>query len=208
MEIKEISTKLKRKLSIKYLIFIIIIISECSYQIIQLMQVYFEFETKINVKYNENNEIVIPMVSFCQNIDFMFRNSSKDINGLSPAQVYNQTFSFNELFIGIDFITSNGKYEFSTIDNFTKEEQNNGEIYYEKTISSKMICYHFKYLHSKQLKRKQRKIYSFRLYYQPSIVNFFHFTFPFYYLFFTTDINYPNLQKDNHLYIYGNNFFL
>ena len=204
MEMQEILTKLKHKLSIKFLLFIIIIIIGCSYQIIQLVQVYFEFETKINVKYNENNEIVIPMVSFCQKTDFMFRNSSQHINEMSPAQVYNQTLSFNEVFIEIEFIRSNGKYEYSIIDNFKDEEQNNGEIYYEKTISSKIICYHFKYLHSKQLKRKQRTIYKFQLYHQN--YGTFIINFP-YSLFLTSDVNYPNVQKDNLILIYGNIFF-
>ena len=47
--------------------------------------------------------------------------------------------------------------------NFTDENQNNNEIHYEKTISDR-ICYHFKYLHLKQLKHKQATIYSFYLY--------------------------------------------
>ena len=201
------SKKLIPKLSIKYLIFIIIIIIGCSYQISQLTQVFLKFETKVDVKNNQNNEIVIPMVSFCKPTKYLLRNSSQQINGLTPAQLYNQTFSFTEVFIHIEFILSNDKYE---IINFIDEEQNNNKINYEKTVSFKMTCYHLKYLHSKQLKHKQGKIYKFWLYHQNDVFSYdtsAYINFP-YYLFLTSDINYPNLQTDNPLYIMGNNFCL
>ena len=124
---------------------------------------------------------------------------------MSPAQLYNQTFSFAEAFFGIRIYISKNKYH--QIVNFTDEEQYDSEIYYEKTISDSLICYQFKYLHSKQLKNKQGTIYSFLLYHKSyetmSIVN----NAP-YYLFLTSDVNYPNYQKDNLFYIYGNYFFL
>lgn len=41
--------ELKRKLSVKYLIFIMIIMIGCSRQVIQVIQVYLEFETKVDV---------------------------------------------------------------------------------------------------------------------------------------------------------------
>ena len=194
------------KLSIKYLLFIILIIIGCSYQVIQVTKVFLKFETKVDVKYEQNNEIVIPMVSFCKETSEMFRNSSKrSSQGLSPAQLYNQTFSFDEVFISIEFIKPNGK--FGEIFNFTDEQQNNSEVYYEKTISNLMICYHIKYLHSKQLKHKQGLIYPFYLYHHnyetsKSIIN----NYP-YQLFVTSNINYP-YDADNSLFIFGNNFFL
>ena len=115
------------------------------------------FETKVDIKYEQKNEIVIPMVSFCKPIWIMHRNLSQKIKGLSPAQVYNQTFGFAEVFIGIYFIGSNSIYH--NIVNFPDRKQNNSEIYYEKTISDLMICYQFKYLLSKQLKHKEVYIY-------------------------------------------------
>ena len=201
--------KLIPKLSIKYLMFIVIIIIGCSYQINQLTQVFLEFETKVDVKYDQNNEIVIPMVSFCKPTEFMFRNSSQNnlSKGLSPAQLYDQTFSFAEVFIVIEFTLLNDKYV--EIVNFTDKEQNNNKIYYEKTISYEMICYHFKYLHS-ELKHKQGKLYLFYLYHQNDVFlndtllyNNYH-----YYLFISSNTNYPNLQTDNPLFISGNKFFL
>ena len=194
------------KLSIKYLLFIILIIIGCSYQIITLTQVFLEFETKVDAKYEQNDEIVIPMVSFCKKTSTMFRNSSQQINGLSPAQVYNMTIGFGDVFLSSKFIRSNGT--FSRIVKFKNEDQTSSEIHYEKTISKLMICYHFKYLHSKQLKRKKGKIYSFELYHRNyktsrSSIN----NYP-YYLFFNSDINYPNRQKEYPILIFGKNFVL
>ena len=145
--------KLIPNLPIKYLIFIIIITVGCSYQIIQVTQVFLKFETKIDISYDGNNEIIIPMVSFCKPTLHMLRNSSQRIEGLSPAQFYNETFNFSEIFIYMWFIIPNGKSHH--ISNFTNEEQNNSGIYYEKTVSFSLVCFHFKYLHSKQLNRKQ-----------------------------------------------------
>ena len=61
-------------------------------------------------------------------------------------------------------MNEDNKDEYGIIVNFIDENQNNSEIHYEKTISDRMICYHFKYLHLKQLKHKQATIYSFYLY--------------------------------------------
>ena len=196
----------KFKLSIKYLLFIILVIIGCFYQIIEVSQVYFKFETKVDVKYEQNNEIAIPMVSFCKPTSIMFRNSSQQINGLSPAQVYNMTFGFADVFIRIDFIRSNGK--FSRIVKFKNEDQINSEIHYEKSISNWTICYHFKYLHLKQLKRKKAKIYLFTLYHYSYETSSSYFNNYPYRLYFTSDVNYPSHQKDYPILIFGNNFFL
>lgn len=189
------------KLSYKYLLFIIIVVAGCSYQVVQVIQVFMKFETKIDVSYDQNNEISIPMVSFCKSTEKMFGNSSQEIKGLSPAQLYNHTYKFNEVFIGTKFITSNGKYD--EITSFNEENQNIGKIYYEKTISDSLVCYQFKYLHSKQLKHKEGAIYRFHLYHQASMDTF---KFP-YFLFLSSDINYPKFKTDNPLFIFGNNFF-
>ena len=186
-------------LSYKYLLFILIVFAGCLYQMIQVIQVYLKFETKIDLSYDQKSEIVIPMISSCKPTKFMFRNSSKNINGLTPAQVYNMTFDFNEIFIQIDFMDSNSTYH-RMINLTNEDDQNKSEIHYEKTIRKYIICYHFKYPNSKQLKHKHGNIYSFWLYHQN-----YQTAYPFYYLFFTSDVNYPNNIYDNYLIIFGNN---
>ena len=193
-------TKLIPKISIKYLLFIIFIIIGCLYQIIQVTQLFLKFETKIEVKYGQNNEIIIPMVSFCKSTKILFRNSSQKIIGLSPAQIYNQTFDFNELFIELEYVSSEGS--FHKIHNFKDETET--EIEFEKTISSNLVCYHFKHLNSKKIKHKQQKIYLFHLYHRQNVNEII---VPYYYLFFTSNVIYPNILKDNFLFIYGKNFY-
>ena len=195
---KKFKTILQRfilKLSIKYLLFIFIIIIGCSYQVIHVSKVYFEYETKIDVKYNQKSEIVIPMVSFCRPTIYSFRNSSepKSIKGMSPAQVYNQTY-LDEIFIEIVFFRMDGKV-IKVVNNFTDENQN--EIQFEKTISSSMICYHFKYPNAKQLNNTEVYVYKIYLYYP--IEN----AYPYYNLFITSDINYPNPKNDDYFKLFG-----
>ena len=104
------------------------------------------------------------MVSFCKPTPTMFRNSSQQIKEMQLEQLYNTTFNLSELFIGIKLIGSNNK--FVRIFNLTDEEQNQSEIYFEKTVSKWMTCYHIKYRHSKKLKHKQGEIYFFELYHK------------------------------------------
>ena len=198
IKMAELLTKLKKlkpKISWKYLLFILFIIIGCSYQVIHVSKMYFEFETIVDVKY-EKSEIVIPMISICEETIYLFRNSSefKSIEGMSPAQVYNQTFNFNEMFIEIRFYSNDEKVE-KLVTNFTDEDQN--EIQYEKTISSYMTCYHFKYLNTKQLNNKELYTYSIYLYYHNESVS------PYYHLFISSDMNYPNLRNDDHFKIFG-----
>ena len=60
--------KLNCKISWKYLLFILVIIIGYSYQVIQIIQIYLQFETKIDVKHDDQNEIAIPMLSLCKDI--------------------------------------------------------------------------------------------------------------------------------------------
>ena len=160
--------------------------------------VFLKFETKVDVKYEQNNEIVILMISFCKPTKISFRNLLQKMIGLSPAQIYNETFDFNELVIELVYITTKGIYR--KIHNFNDET----EVEFEKTISFKLVCYHFKHLNSTQIKHKQRNIYAFHLYHRRNIIETI---VPFYCLFFTSNVNYSNSEKDNFLFIYGKNFY-
>ena len=95
--------KLIPELSIKYLIFIILIIIGCSYQVIKVTQVFLKFETKVDVKYEQNNEIVIPMVSFCkkQNLCLeIHHNKSTDCH----LHKFIMTIGFTNVFFSLNFI--------------------------------------------------------------------------------------------------------
>ena len=165
-KLKQILNKLNSQISWKYLLFILIILIGCSYQVIQVIQVYLQFETKIDVKYDYQSEIAIPMVSLCKPTTSSMRNSSirneNQIFGLSPAQIYNMTFSFKEIVIhlGYQHETSN-----PSVEEFKDEEhQIKSIIHYDKTISFYRICYNFKYSNVKQIKAKNGLVYYLKLY--------------------------------------------
>ena len=98
--------KLKPETSWKYLLFILFIIIGCSYQVIQVTKVYFEFETTVDVSFNPRSEIAIPIVSFCKYTVKSFINDSSFVRLMSlPAkQIYNETFGFGHVFLQITFI--------------------------------------------------------------------------------------------------------
>ena len=76
-----------------------------------MTKIFLEFETKVDIKYDTKSQIVIPMVSLCKQTKNSFRNSSQQINGLSPAQIYNQTFNFNDIFIKLKYIRLNREFD-------------------------------------------------------------------------------------------------
>ena len=57
--------KLKFKISIKYLIFFLIVLIGCFYQVFQVTTVYLEYETKIDVSFDSENQMVIPRIAIC-----------------------------------------------------------------------------------------------------------------------------------------------
>ena len=68
--------KLLPKISYKYLFFILIVSFGCLYHVIQVTLVYLKFETKIDVSFDLESPPVIPMISFCKDTIFLFKNLS------------------------------------------------------------------------------------------------------------------------------------
>ena len=163
----------------------------CSYQVTKIIQVYLQFETKIDVKYDDDvNEIAVPKLSLCKDTKLMMRNfSSTDyekIVGLSAAQLYNMTFRFKEIIM--DFIEPPVK-EF-------KDEKHRIKaiIHYKKTISLSRICYHFKYSNENQITGKNMLVYNLILYNQDET---------YYHLYLSSNIDYK-LNGAKSLQIFGN----
>ena len=155
---------LKSKISIKYLIFILLISVGCLYQIVQVCVVFFEFKTKIDVSI-EKDEIGIPMVSFCTQTRNVFRDKRQEAFGLTPAQVYNKTFSFGQLFMSIKYYSIDDEYQGSyywQIQNLANYEKNiqsrkfnsTVDIQIEKTINHNVVCYNFKHPRNKVKRSK------------------------------------------------------
>ena len=58
-------------------------ICSCSRQVIQVIKVYLEFETKIDGSFDSKNQSVILMVTFCKETRLLLRNLSEKIKELS-----------------------------------------------------------------------------------------------------------------------------
>ena len=201
----------KQKISIKYLMFIFLISIGCLYHVVQVTLVFLEFETKIDVSIDKT-ELGIPMVSFCSDASRAFRNGEKQTFGLTPAQVYNQTFDFGETVIYMDYYLmddENGYFNthFHTIWNFTKHEQDiqsqkfnsTVDIQIEKSISHLRVCYNFNYPKNKiKRPRFSKKIYAIILYHQ----NRASFN-----IIFSSKNHSPNNNIDNEFEVSGDHFF-
>ena len=144
---------LKSKISIPSLIFLIFIIVGCLYQVIQVTEVYFRFETKVDLTYYDTNQFTVPIVSFCRDANKSFKNTSiKSTKGMSTDQIINKTYNFGDFIINMYYIVENGVLVY--IKNFSSFEMNSltgkrnktkYDIQFEKVIFSTIICYNLKH---------------------------------------------------------------
>ena len=170
--------KLFSKILYKYLLFILIVSFGCLYHVIQVTLVYLQFETKIDFSINKN-DLTIPMISFCRWAHFGFKNKKSLTWGMTPAQVYNQTYTFGDIFLYMRYYYNDkGQkgYLFKSIRNMKKYEQlvnskyfnSKTMIHIEKTFNHFTLCYNFKHFQNKFFKPKwefaERTIFEFYLY--------------------------------------------
>ena len=173
--------KLLSKISYKYLLlllFILIISISCLYHVFQVTLIYLRFETKIDFSINKN-DLKIPMISFCRNAFYQFKDKKRPTYGLTPAQVYNETFSFGDIFLRMNYYYYNKRFKDHTfwhVTNFKRHEtlvnsedfDSKTMIYIEKTFTDYTVCYNFKHFQDKLIKPKwisgERKILKFYLY--------------------------------------------
>lgn len=115
---------LKCKELIIRLIFFLFVISGCLYQIIQVIEVYLKFETKVDVSYHYKSEFAVPIMSFCWKAKYVLKNRSiKSIEEMSFEQIYNQTKNSGDVIIRMEYrvkdawvgIYNFSKYEINTL---------------------------------------------------------------------------------------------
>ena len=158
-KMKKLFQKLKNiKVSKRYLVFITFCFIGCLYQVIQVSDVYFKYQTKIDVKIDTSSQIVVPMVSFCKKT---FKSQKKPFKSdLTPANIYNKTYGLSEVFFHCSMLNKTLKY--SGANNCKLKKFG---LLYEKTINRRWICYHFKHPQfSNNDDRISNIIYSFMIY--------------------------------------------
>ena len=159
MKCNPMMKKLFNKISIPYLIFIIICMLGCLYHIAQVSSVYLKFATKIDIKIDNSNQIVVPLMTFCKSTNCSAKIPLK--LGLTPAKLYNYTYDLSEVFFFCKFLNNNSvRFEFSNCANLALVG-----VQPSKTINDKYTCYNFKHPQfSKNISRVQEILYTFMFY--------------------------------------------
>lgn len=205
--LKRILTKIKLNISIKYLLFISFVFIGCSYQIAKVFQGYLDFQTKIGVSFDSKSQIVIPMISFCKNLNLSYRHLFQQTNGLSAGEINNKTFDFDETFMWIEFLNKENQWKRF---NYTEFERLGFQTI--KTISFDYVCYHIKHPQIDPTKsRAQGIIYEFWMYHHHRnifIPNFYNDESGLseFKLYLSSNNNYPNGESFNSLNLIGKSF--
>lgn len=136
LEMAELLKKLRNfkfKKLIPNLIFLLFVVSGCSYQVIQVIQVYLKFETKVGLSYHYKSEITIPIISLCYGAKDLLKNRSvTSIEKVPPDQIYNQTKNFGDVIIKMTYRVNStlvSIYNFSEYEINTLTGRRNKTIY-------------------------------------------------------------------------------
>ena len=190
------------KLSIPYLIFITISLIGCFYHVIQISYVYFKFQTKIDVSFDGDSQIVVPKVSICRRRKVSSRTSTNDRQNLSPSFIYNMTYDIEEIFMMCIMATvDDGANKTKKL--FDCKNLTNYGVQLEKTINFMFVCYTFKHPQFSHYKPRIRgTIYEFMMYHNHdkhhNVVN------NEYNLYLTSDKIFPNGQCIDSVKLIGN----
>ena len=141
---------IKSKLSLKYLLFILFVLFGCLYQVVQITEVFLKFETKIDVSFEMKDQIDLK-VRICKPTNGLFKNSKiKSAEGMSPANIYNSTFDFDQIFIHVGYLSEDHNYKsvkpihyYDLIKYQDDQLTNPKQLRVEKAISYDQICYEF-----------------------------------------------------------------
>ena len=194
----ESNLKLKRiKTKISHLIFIALCFIGCLYHVIKVTEVYLSFQTKIDVSFDTESQIVVPLVSFCKSkfalmINESRRNYAASIKTPStPAAIYNSTFGFKDVFLFCRYRDRNGYY------NYSHHCQLDGGFQIEKTVNHLFVCYNFKHPQFNHKDRLKGMLYEFWIYHHHQSE---------YILYLSSDNNVPNGESTNSLKLISNYF--
>ena len=191
------------KLSIPYLIFITISLIGCFYHVIQISYVYFKFQTKIDVSFDGDSQIVVPKVSICRRRKVSSRTSTNDRQNLSPSFIYNMTYDIEQIFM-LCIMTTDDDGINKTKMLFDCKNLTNYGVQLEKTVSYMFVCYTFKHPQFSYYKPRIRgTIYEFMMYHynhdkHHSIID------DEYNLYLTSDKFFPNGQCIDSVKLTGN----
>lgn len=184
------------KVKISHLIFIVICFVGCLYHVIKITEVYLAFHTKIDVSFDSQSQIVVPLVTFCKRSFALIINESlrqpniitELFNNSTPFFIDDITF---QIFHVVLFcrISSDKKYYKQSSD--CQKLLQFQQIQTDKTINYWLICYNIQHPQFSTRKRRMKGMkYEFWLYHHHQSE---------FYLFLTSDNNAPNGYSENSL---------
>ena len=144
------------KISIPYIIFICACFFGCLYHVSQVIQVYLTFQTKVDVSFDSESQIVVPTIGFCKSIRYLLKTNSS-LKEYSPSSIYNATYDVEDIFVSCA-VRYNGSLRYAS-----KCQLGEYGIQIEKTVNFLSgVCYNFK--HSQFNPRVRGEIYNFLLF--------------------------------------------
>ena len=157
--------KLTKNLIFKPIVILICLIG-CLYEIGEVVRVYLELETKVELSLDSQSQIVIPNVRICKPRIESYRDQDKKIDE-SPATIYNKTYHLSEIFLFCSFRINNRilvdyrNCKFEGASNHTIQMPHPKHtiliphpkhtilmplnFHFEKTVNSHFVCYNFKH---------------------------------------------------------------
>lgn len=197
------SLRLNMKLSISFIIFIALCLAGCLYHVIEITDVYLKYQTKVDVSFDGDSQIVVPLVTFCRMKEASYRNIEKpmQMQNPTPSLIDNITYDVSEIFFLYILVTDN-HHDGIAVHQFEKLQDYGVQV--EKTINYRFICYNFKHFQfSKYKPRINGRIYEFMLY-QHNHFNLIGRMKDHYNLYLTSEKRVPNGQSINSLKLIGN----
>ena len=142
--LKEMASLKIPKLLIPYLIFITLIFIECSYQVAKVIEVYFKFPTKVDVSFDWESQIVVPLITFCRARSYLHKSLSISfVNRFSPSLLYNTTFNTTFNTAEVFRLCSLGNDDDDQFEQLKCDQLKNRGFQITKTVNFYKICYNF-----------------------------------------------------------------
>lgn len=107
------------KISIPKFIFILICFVGCLYHVTKVTEVYFKYQTRVEISLDSQSQIVVPVVTFCREKIYSFKKeanikqSIKKYSYKSSAAIYYHTLNFSDVFYSCLIKDKEGKLNYS-----------------------------------------------------------------------------------------------
>ena len=98
---QHLKLRLNTKFSIPFIIFIALCLIGCLYHVIEITDVYLKYQTKVDVSFDGDSQIVVPLVTFCRLREASYVNNQRlvQMESKTPSSIDNTTYNVSEVFV-------------------------------------------------------------------------------------------------------------